>query len=147
MTKLKTQITTKLIKSNCYKTQNSNCSSKNKIVTKLNSNYDNPQKLKLWKNSKTQIVTVVIVSIMTVAVVTVLIVTYFRKDNLTPQQPMKFSRWSFSQFLRCLPVAFLQRSKIQHFTDHLPTRAGSVQDCAIYHNKGYEKKKKRHFKY
>ena len=49
-------------------------------------------------------VTAVIVIEVTVVVVTVVIVTSFSKDNLTPQQPMKCSRCSFSRFLRCFIV-------------------------------------------
>ena len=43
-------------------------------------------------------------TVVTVAVVTVWIVTSFSKDNLTPQQPMRCSRCSFSRFSRCLPT-------------------------------------------
>ena len=55
--------------------------SKTQIVTKV-------KKIKLWQNSKTKIVTVVIVKVVTVAVLTAVIVTSFSKDNLKPQQAM-----------------------------------------------------------
>ena len=90
------QIGTKL-KSNCDKTQK----------LKLCTNWDKTKKIKLRQNStqivtknsnllnsKTQIVTVVIVTLVTVAVVTVVIVTSLRKD-LTPRQPMKRSCAAF----------------------------------------------------
>ena len=81
--KLEKQMVTKLIKSNCDQFQ------------KLNkSNCDNTQKLKLWQkskikflqNSKTHIVTVVILTVVTVAVVTVVIVTSFSKDTSTTDE-------------------------------------------------------------
>ena len=76
---------TKLKNSNCDQTQKlklcqnlkKNDNSKTKIVTKL----------KFWQNSQIEVVTVVIA---TVALVTVVIVTSFSKNNLTPQQPMRF---------------------------------------------------------
>ena len=46
-------------------------------------------------------VTLVIVTVATVAVGTVVIVTYFSKNNLTPQQQMRYSQGSFSRFSRC----------------------------------------------
>ena len=45
-------------------------------------------------------VTLVIVTVATVAVGTVVIVTYFSKNNLTPQQQMRYSQGSFSRFSR-----------------------------------------------
>ena len=47
-------------------------------------------------------VTLVIVTVATVAVGTVVIVTYFSKNNLTPQQQMRYSQGSFSRFSQCL---------------------------------------------
>ena len=70
--------------------------SKNQIVTKLkSSNCGKTQTIKLWQNPKTQIVTVVIVAVVTVAVVTNVIVVYFSKNNLTPGKPMRFLRAAF----------------------------------------------------
>ena len=46
--------------------------------------------MKTHCDNSTQIVTVVTVTVVTVAVVTVVIVTSFRKNNLTPQQPLVF---------------------------------------------------------
>ena len=46
-------------------------------------------------------VTLVIVTVATVAVGTVVIVTYFSKNNLTPQQQMRYSQGSFSRLSRC----------------------------------------------
>ena len=43
-------------------------------------------------------VTLVIVTVATVAVGTVVIATYFSKNNLTPQQQMRYSQGSFSRF-------------------------------------------------
>ena len=74
VTKLKNQIVTKYNKIKMLQ------KSKTKTMTKLKLNCD--------KTPKLQIVTVIIVTVVTVAVVTVVIVTSFRKDNLTPQQPM-----------------------------------------------------------
>ena len=71
-------------------------------MTKINSNCDKTQKLKLWQTSKTQIVTVVRVTLVTVAVVTVVIVTSFSKSHLTPWQPMTCSQGNFLQFSQCL---------------------------------------------
>ena len=80
--KSRSPIVTKLKKNNCDKNlRKSNC-------------YKS-QKLKFWQKSKNQIVTVV-----TIAVVAAVIVTYFSKNNLTPQQQMKFSQCSFLRFLR-----------------------------------------------
>ena len=61
--------------------------------------------------------TVVIVTVVTVAVVTVVIVTYFSKNNLIPQQPMRCSQVSFSRFTRCLSFA----TSDQSLTSYLPT--------------------------
>ena len=75
--KLKTQIVTKHKNSNCEKTQ---------IVTNLkNTNCDRTLKLKLWQNSKTQIVT---------KLKRVVIVTSFRKNNC-----ISFSFFLFSYFI------------------------------------------------
>ena len=64
--------------------------------------------LKVCENTfvklKNSIVTVVIVTEVAVVVVTVVIVTSFIHYNLTPQQPMRCSRCSFSRFLRCFSV-------------------------------------------
>ena len=48
--------------------------------------------------------TLVIVTVVTVAVVAVVIVTSFSKNNLTPQQLMRYSRCSFLRFLQCLSI-------------------------------------------
>ena len=95
---LKTQIGTKLKKKlNCDKSKKKYIN-----VTKLkNSNCDQSQKIKLWQNSKTQIVTMVIVTVVIVAVVTAVLITSFSKNNLTPRQPMKFSQCSFLRFSQC----------------------------------------------
>ena len=62
-----------------------------KLWQNSNSICDKTQKNKLWQNSKTQNMTVVIVTVVTVAVVTVVLVTSFSKNNLTPQQRMRCS--------------------------------------------------------
>ena len=86
---------TKIVKnfknSNCDKTRKLKLwqNSKNQIMTKLKKN------IKLWQNSKSQIVTVVIVTVLTVVV----IVTYFSKNNSTPWQLMPCSQGSVSRFL------------------------------------------------
>ena len=51
-------------------------------------------------------VTVVIVTVATVAVGTVVIATYSSKNNLTPQQQMRYSQGSFSRFSRCFCFVF-----------------------------------------
>ena len=106
-TNLKTQIVTKL----------------KKIVTQLklvklwqNSNCDKTPKIKLWQNSKTQIVTLVIVKVMTGAVV---IGTYFSKNNLTHQQPLRYSQCSFLQLLRCF--LWLSLGKVKKFMSYFKT--------------------------
>ena len=82
MTKLKkSQIVTKLERSNCNQTQKlKSCKTK-----KLN-----------WDNSKTQIVIVIKMTVVT----EVVIMTSFSKNTLTPWQPNN-SQGSFSQFLWC----------------------------------------------
>ena len=41
---------------------------------------------------------------MTMALVMVVIVTYFSKNNLTPQQQMRYSQGSFSRFSQCFSL-------------------------------------------
>ena len=86
-------IVTKLVHFNCEKTEKINLGKKQKKI-KLWQNLNNQIVTKL----KSQIVTVVIVTVVTVVV----IVKYFSKNNLTPQQPMRCSQSSFSQFSQCL---------------------------------------------
>ena len=83
--------------------QNSNL----QIVTKLkNSNCDQTQNLKLWQNSKTQIVkknwkTQIFTQLKLLQNLKTQIVTkltntiYFSKNNLTPPKPMRFLRAAF----------------------------------------------------
>ena len=67
-------------------------------MTKLkNLNCYKTQKIKLWQNSKTQIVKVVVVTVL-------VIVTYFSKNNWTPQQPMICSQGSFRNVSLCFAV-------------------------------------------
>ena len=54
------------------------------VTTKILSHYYFFLSLKVWQNSKTKIVTVVIVTVLTVAVVRVVLGTYLSKNNLTP---------------------------------------------------------------
>ena len=56
---------------------------------------DKTQKIQLWQNSKTQIMTVVLV---TVPVGTVVILTYFSKKNQTTWQAMIYFLGSFFFF-------------------------------------------------
>ena len=97
VTKLKTRIVTKLKNSICDKTQNNKLwqNSKTQSVTKL-------KKIKWWQNSITQNALVVIVTVVTVLV----IVTSFRKNNLTPRQPMICSLGCFSRFAQCFKTRF-----------------------------------------
>ena len=92
--------------------RNFNCdNSKSPIATTFNnSNCEKTQKIKLWqlKNS-------IIVSIVTVAVVTVVKVTYLSKNNMTPWQPMRCSRCSFSRFSQCFLEFPLSHSQLHFF--------------------------------
>ena len=130
---LKTQIVTNLKNSNWDKTQklklwqNSKCDqtkksngdktqknklcqySKTQIVTKLkNSNCYKTKKNNVWQNPKSKIVAVVIVTVVTVTVVTLVILISFSKNNLTPWQPIRWSRGSFSWFSQCFSFSVMR---------------------------------------
>ena len=58
---------------------------------------------------------VVIVTVVTVVV----IVTSFSKNNLTPQQHMRYSQGSFSQFSRCFSLNPTLGQHIHCYTSHI----------------------------
>ena len=82
------------------------------------------KKIKLQQNSKSQIVTVVIMTVVTLAVVTVVIVAYFSKNNSTPRQPMSCSPGSFLQFCFCYSSQISSKYRLSLTTNRQSTIIG-----------------------
>ena len=124
MTKLKTQIGTKHKNSNCDKIQNSNC--------------DKTQKLNLWQNSKTQKVTK-----LKKNQIMIFFITVFRKNNLTPQKPMRYKLASVLQSRnvlapqsssRSLVVCWSVRSSLGHLCEKFTFTRVQEKHLTLYNS-------------